>query len=207
MLTLITDCRRACPDARTDRAVVTQARRWLDEAIAAGVDRIQLREPWLDAARLAELAGGLQRAADGSPTRIVINDRADVARAVGVPAVHLRDDGWPVARVRALFDAPVLVGQSIHDAGAAARSQADYVHVGAVFGSGDKPAGGLDLLRAVAAVSRVPVHAVGGVTPANAATCRAAGAAGVAAITVFLPAGIVPGALGPREAVARLRYS
>ncbi len=77
---------------------------------------IQLRERDLDAASLRALAARLaDRARAG--TRVVVNDRADVARAAGAAGVHLRADGPPVALVRTLGPAEWMVGRSVHAAG------------------------------------------------------------------------------------------
>ncbi len=203
ILMLITDARRACPDARTDRALAVAMRAWVGDAIAAGVDLVQLREPWLSARGLRQVTAELVAAARGSSTRILVNDRLDVARAAGAHGVHLRDDGAAAARVRSWWPAPAVVGQSVHGAGVL--SAVDYAVFGAVFGSGPKPPVGLAALTTVARQSMVPVLAVGGVTPASVPACRSAGAAGVAAISIFLPPGAAPGALGPGEAVHALR--
>lgn len=208
ILTLITDCRRACPDARTEQAVVAGALRWLGAAIEAGVDVIQIREHAMAAASVRDITAGVVAQSRGTRTRVIVNDRADVAVAALADGVHLRDDGWPVSRVRRLpRGRSWIVGRSIHAVAPSSSDLAglDYVTFGAVFGSGTKPARGVDALRSVAAACAVPVVAVGGITPANAAACRDAGAAGVAAISLFLPPGCAPDALGPRDAVSRLR--
>ncbi len=204
-LTLVTDCRRACPDARTDRDLVTGVRRWLAEAIEAGIDNIQLRERALSAARLCDLARGVVADTRGTSTRVLINDRADVAVIAAADGVHLRDDGWPVARVRALATTGWVIGRSVHDVLMPGAEGADYLLVGAVFASGSKPVRGLELLGAVVAGSSVPVVAIGGITVANAPACLAAGASGLAAISLFLPAGRAAGALGPHQAIRELR--
>lgn len=204
---LITDCRRACPEARSDRAVMRASAAWLTDAIEAGVDIIQVREPWAPGGALAELVTTLVTAARGTATTIVVNDRVDVAMAAGAHGVHLRDDGWSAARVRHLIGADRCLGKSIHAAEQAASSDVDYLVFGAVFTSGAKPGRGIEALAAVCAAATAPVFAVGGIGPAQARACREAGACGVAAISVFLPAETSPEALGPREGVRRLRYS
>lgn len=204
-LTLVTDSRRACPEARTDRDLVTGVRRWLAEAIDAGIDSIQVRERSLPAAALCDLARGVVADTRGTATRVLINDRADVAAITGADGVHLRDDGWPVARVRALTRSGWVIGRSVHAVDLPAAEGADYLLVGAVFVSGSKPVRGLETLRAVAAASDVPVVAIGGITVDNAAACLAAGASGLAAISLFLPVGCADGALGPRRAIRELR--
>lgn len=214
-LTLVTDCRRACPDARTDRALVTEALGWLSHAIDAGVDAIQIREHNLAAATLRDLTHEVVAAVHGTATRVIVNDRADVALVAGAHGVHLRDDGWPADRVRQLaahgasrpaFAGRWIVGRSVHAGGPwPGATSLDYVIFGAVFGSAGKPARGVDALRAVVDSSPVPVLAIGGVTVETAPACLEAGASGVAAVGLFLPAGQAPGALGPRVAVTRLR--
>lgn len=204
-LTLVTDSRRACPEARTDRDLVTGVRRWLAEAIDAGIDTIQLRERTLSAETLCNLARGVVADTRGTSTRVLINDRADVAVIAGADGVHLRDDGWPVARVRALSRAAWVIGRSVHAVDMPGGEGADYLLVGAVFVSGSKPVRGLETLRAVAAASDVPVVAIGGITVDTAAACLAAGASGLAAISLFLPAGRADGALGPGRTIRELR--
>lgn len=204
-LTLVTECRRACPGARTDRALVAAATRWLSDAIDAGVDVIQIRERDMVASTLRDLTRAVVAAAHGMPIRVLVNDRADVALISGAHGVHLRDDGWPAARVRAL-DREWIIGRSVHHVTTSeVVDGVDFVVFGAVFGSAGKPARGVEALRAVVASSPVPVVAIGGVTPDTAPLAIAAGAAGVAAISLFLPPGCAPGAVGPAEAVSRLR--
>ncbi len=204
-LTLVTDCRRACPEARTDRALVLEVMRWLDEAVAAGIDVIQIREPAASARLLRDVTAAVVATTRGTSTRVIVSDRADVALVAGVDGVHLRDDGWPAERVRALSPSWVI-GRSVHAPGPwPGSASVEYVTFGAVFGSADKPPRGVEALRAVVASCGVPVVAIGGITVENAQACVAAGAAGVAAISLFLPPGRAPEALGPRAAVEALR--
>ncbi len=208
---LVTSRRRLAPDSRTVGAELTALQGFLDEAIAAGIDLIQIREPDVDAGVLFPVVERAAAAAAGQPTRIVVNDRADLALAAGAHGVHLPAAGMPAARVRELR-ADWLVGRSVHaardvllDAGV------DYFIFGTVFPSaskpGDAPVAGVQGLADAVAVSRRPVLAIGGITPERAEACVAAGAAGVAAIGVFLPPGRAPGALGPAAAAAALRES
>jgi thiamine-phosphate diphosphorylase len=204
-LTLVTDCRRACPEARTDRALVVQATRWLSEAISAGIDVIQIREHDMASATVRDLTREMVAAAHGTPTRVLVNNRADVALVSGAHGVHLRDDGWAATRVRALHPA-WIIGRSVHNVTTPeVVDGVDFVVFGAVFGSVGKPERGVEALRTVVTSSPVPVVAIGGVTPNTAPQALAAGAAGVAAISLFLPAGCAPGALGPAQAVSGLR--
>lgn len=202
-LTLVSDIRRACPDARTERQLLTGATAWLGDAITSGIDIIQLREPDLEAATLRDLTRAVVALCEGTSTRVLVNNRADVALVAGAHGVHLRDDGWPASRVRALHPA-WIIGRSVHEETRVPPSDAiDFVVFGAVFGSTGKPARGLEALRAMVAVCPVPVMAIGGITVENAAQAQAAGAAGVAAISLFLPE--AAGGVGPVQAVSRLR--
>ena len=206
---LVTSRRRVAPDARTTADELTSLIDWLEAAIAAGVDLIQIRELDLEAATLRDLTRAVVARAAGTSTRVLVNDRADVAVAAGAHGVHLRADGPPVADIRRLGGAAWLVGRSIHAAGEAAIEMApDYFLFGHVFRTISKPGvtpSGLTALTGAVRAARVPVLAIGGITPDRAAACARAGARGVAAIGVFLPPGRSAEALGPAAAVAALR--
>ena len=204
---LITDRRQLTPSATTPADEVASLLRWLEDAIDL-VDVIQIRELDLRAAALQTLVRSIAENTRGTRTRVVVNDRSDVALAGGADGVHLRADGPPIARVRAMRSEEWIIGRSIHGAGEAhTHRDADYLLFGTVFPSRSKPEGwtsqGVARLADVVGAASVPVLAVGGMTIAGAAACCRAGAAGVAAISLFLPEGSVPGALGlPRAAMA-----
>lgn len=168
-------------------------------ASAAGVELVQVRERDLDGRSLAALVRACLQAVNRRRTRVVVNDRLDVALACGADGVHLRGDSIPPAAARAIVPAGFLVGCSVRtadEARVAARS-ADYLVFGTVFVSRSKPghpASGLSDLRETVASSRVPVLAIGGVAVANAASIATTGAAGVAAIDLF--AGPAVGEIG-----------
>lgn len=160
------------------------------EAVAAGVDLVQIREPGLEAADLSTLVSAVMRIARGTATRIVVNDRLDVALACGADGVHLRADSIPASAARTLAPAPFLIGRSVHSRDEAAGvSDVDYLIAGTVFPTPSKPEGGARLgfegLRAIASATRVPVLAIGGVTLDRLDDVRSAGASGVAAIGLF----------------------
>jgi thiamine-phosphate diphosphorylase len=204
---LVTDRRQLSPDARTTADEIRALNHWIEEAMDL-VDVIQIRERDLEGARLMALASEVASKATGTRTAVVVNDRADVALAAGAGGVHLRADGPAVERVRAIGPRGWIVGRSIHSAGEAATSTADYVVFGTVFQSRSKPQGpaqGIEHLQAAARVSRSPLLAIGGIDPGRAADCCSAGAAGIAAIGMFLPEGRAPGSLGITRAVAALR--
>jgi thiamine-phosphate pyrophosphorylase len=194
-LCLVTDRRRLAGanvvESDACRRVIAQAR----DAVHAGVDLIQVRERDLATAALAALVTELVAMARGSTTRVVVNDRLDVALACGAHGVHLRSDSMSAADARRLSPGGFLVGQSVHTPGeATAAIGADYLIAGAVFATASKPETtrwlGLDGLRSIVAAVTVPVLAIGGVTIDRIDEIAAAGAAGVAAIGLFQPAGI-----------------
>ncbi len=205
---LVTDRHRLSPTARTVDEEIRALEAFLDQAVEAAADVIQIREPDLEARRLRALAARVGARARGR-SRVLVNDRVDVALAAGVDGVHLRADSAPTADARRLGPAGWIVGRSVHAPDeAGGELDATYVLFGAVFptrSKPDRPAAGLDRLRDAVAASHRPVLAIGGMTPERAAAARAVGAAGVAAIGVFLPPRLAPGALGPADAVRALR--
>ncbi len=166
---------------------------FIGEAARAGVDLIQIRERDLDDRALVTLARAAVAAARGTPARVIVNDRADVALAAGAAGVHLRGDSMPAGRVRAMTGPGFLVGRSVHDEGEAAAVDAegacDYLIFGTVFPSSSKPPGhqaiGLAALARVCAGVTAPVLAIGGISIERAADAARAGAAGVAGIQLF----------------------
>jgi thiamine-phosphate pyrophosphorylase len=203
--------RAGAQDADARRCLLAQAR----FAIESGVDLIQVRERDLEAAGLLALVSELLAIARGTTTRIVVNDRLDVALAAGADGVHLRADSMPVAAARRLAPAAFLVGCSVHSAAeAVAAAGADYLVAGTVFPSPSKPAVqrllGVDGLRAIVSAASAPVLAIGGITAARLDAVAAAGAAGVAAIGLFMRArdradAAGCGAIDLRATVADLR--
>jgi len=129
----------------------------------------------------------------GSRTRLLINDRSDIARAAGADGVHLTTQSLPVDVVRKTCGAEFLIGVSTHslaEVQAAHAAGADFVVFGPVFETESKraygQAQGLDKLREVTReLGAFPVLAIGGVTLENAGACFQAGARGVAAIGIL----------------------
>jgi thiamine-phosphate pyrophosphorylase len=170
---------------------VTQAR----FAVEAGVDLIQVRERDLEAGTLAECVSELLTVTRGTATRIVVNDRLDVALACGADGVHLRADSIPAAAARRLAPVGFLVGRSVHTTREAADAlDADYLVAGTLFPSRSKDLShrllGIDGLRAIVAAAAVPVLAIGGISLDHVDAVAAAGAAGVAAIGLFMQSAV-----------------
>jgi thiamine-phosphate diphosphorylase len=154
--------------------------------IRDGVDIIQVREKNLDSRALYELVCRIRDAAAGTSTKILVNDRLDVALAANIDGVHLPANGLPAGRVRPLVRVLGCSTHTIEEALQAERDGADFVIFGPVFETPGKSSPiGLDALGTVAAALRIPVLAIGGITQENAAEAVRAGAAGIAAIRMF----------------------
>jgi thiamine-phosphate diphosphorylase len=175
-------------------------------AIAAGVDVLQIRERDLSARALSSLVSDIVALAKGTSTRVIVNDRVDVALGCGAGGVHLRGDSVSPADVRSIAPSGFLIGRSVHTRAEAAAvpPAADYLIAGTVFESASKPAShprlGVDDLRAIVQAADLPVLAIGGVTLERLATVAGTGAAGAAAIGLFCGPGPGDPATGCRAA-------
>ncbi len=167
-------------------------------AVAGGVDWVQLRDRSAAAVELYDWACAVQAilaSRRGGPrAALSVNDRLDVALAVGADGVHLAGRSLPVAVARRLAGGRVLVGRSVHsveEARQAAADGAQYLTFGHVYPSSSKeglaPRGTAQLAAVVAAVD-VPVLAIGGITAANLAEVLDTGCAGIAVISAILSA-------------------
>ena len=146
---------------------------------------IQIREKDLDARPLYELVCQVRDAAAGTSTRILVNDRLDVALAANIDGVHLPTNGLPAARVRSFVRFMGCSTHSLDEVLQAERDGADFVIFGPVFESPGKVPVGLEALRNVALHAHIPVLAIGGITPEVIEEVIQAGAAGIAAIRMF----------------------
>lgn len=160
-------------------------------ALQGGVNVVQLREKALPPRELLELGRRLRRLTSDAEAALLINDRADLAVAVNADGVHLGGDSLPIPSVREVAG-DRLVGRSVHgvpEAVEAERLGADYLFLGTIFPSEthpEMPAAGPHLIRKVKARITVPIIAIGGVTPDNAAQTISHGAGGVAVIRAIL---------------------
>lgn len=164
----------------------------LEAAVRAGVELIQLREKDLPTRGLSELARAAVRAAVGSESRIVINDRLDIAMVVGTHGVHLGVQSMPPGVIRSHVGNDFLIGASCHSLEEALKAEAggaSYLLFGPIFDTPSKrrygPPLGLESLSRVAERTRIPVLALGGITVERVRSCLDAGAIGVAGIRLF----------------------
>jgi len=166
----------------------------LAAALLAGGSRLlQLRLKDVGTRELLAAATAIAPLARRHGARFLVNDRPDVARAAGADGVHLGQDDLPVAAARRVMGPGAIVGVSTHDldeARAADAAGADYLGVGPIYATGSKvgalPPRGPALVRAVRAVVRPPLVAIGGITAATAAEVLAAGADSVAMIAALV---------------------
>jgi thiamine-phosphate pyrophosphorylase len=163
----------------------------IGDAARSGLDLVQIRQPHLDARTLFDLVCQAVDAVRGSTTRVIVNDRLDVALAAGAHGVHLREESMAGARVRAVTPRGFLVGRSVHGADAARRAAldaTDYLICGTVFPTASKPgvaSAGIDVLTSVVGSTSLPVLAIGGVTLERLEAIAGSGASGIAAIGLF----------------------
>lgn len=142
------------------------------------------------ARRAVDLTAMFLAAARATEARVLVNDRADIARATGAHGVHLPADGLAAGDARRITGPQALLGRSAHSQAEVARAAdegCDYVFLGPVWATPSHPGRAPLGLGALEAAARrgIPVIAIGGVTPERAARCRAAGAWGAAALTAL----------------------
>jgi len=163
-------------------------------AVRGGATCVQLREKHLDTRQFVERARALKALLAPLGVPLLINDRLDIALAVGADGVHVGQSDMPPDDVRRLLP-HALIGLSVENAAqvrAAAHSPVDYLGVSPVFSTPSKadaaPALGLDGLRTLRALTRLPLIAIGGIDLDNAAQVMSAGADGLAVVRALCAA-------------------
>lgn len=162
------------------------------EALEGGVTLVQYRAKTASSAEMYSEALQLKALCDSFKVPLIINDRLDIAMAVGAAGVHLGQDDLPCAAARKLLGEDYIIGVSAHnpaEARAALQSGADYLGCGAVFGTATKADVeklGTEGLAAICREKGLPVVGIGGVTANNYREVRAAGADGAAIVSGIL---------------------
>lgn len=190
---MVTDRLRPAPGAESEAgAPLEDLIRRVAAAADAGAHLIQIRERDLDGGPLLRLVTACLEAIRHTRTRIIVNERFDVALAARAHGVHLRAASMAGARLRAHAPGGFLAGRSVHTVEEAIAAEAggglDYLQFGPVFPTRSKPGAagtGSDALAGIVAAVRLPVLAVGGITALTAGHAARAGAAGFAAIDLF----------------------
>ncbi len=185
-LYVITDT--ALPDGRSALEIARAA-------LEGGADAVQLREKSSPAFKLCRLASEIQPMARKFGALFVVNDRVDVALAIGADGVHVGQEDLPAREARRLLPRPVVLGVSAgtrEEARKAEREGADYVGVGPIFATATKPdageAIGLERLAEIARSVAIPVVAIGGIDADSIARVFAAGASGAAVVSAVVTA-------------------
>lgn len=161
-------------------------------AVAGGVSVVQLREKTAPTRDILARAEALRRVLDPRGIPLIVNDRLDVALAVGAAGVHLGQDDMPPDVARRLIGPEVLLGLSVSDAGEAERADpglVDYVGIGAAYDTGTKADAGAAIgpegVARLRARIGLPGVAIGGIHAANAAALRPTGIEGVAVVSAI----------------------
>lgn len=176
---LITSCKRDCALG----------------LVEAGVRLLQYRNKSAPSRKYLDTSRELAETLRPHGVSLIVNDRPDVAFLAGANGVHVGQDDLEVDQARRVLGGDKLVGVSTHNFvqfERAAKSSADYIAVGPVFGTSSKanpdPVVGLDFVRKVRALTEKPIVAIGGITLGRAAAVIEAGADSVAVISGILNA-------------------
>jgi thiamine-phosphate diphosphorylase len=161
-----------------------------EQLCAGGAKLLQLRVKELPTRDFLATAQAVREICRRYNCLLVINDRADIALAVGADGVHVGQEDLPLAAARKVLGSSKIIGVSTHDpqqAVEAERGGADYIGFGPLFGTNTKATGytarGLDQLREIRKLVALPIVAIGGVTIKRAPSALAAGADAVAMIS------------------------
>ena len=176
------------------------------QAVAGGVNLVQLREKDLPGRSLLKLAGEL-RAVIGHSALLLINERVDVATAARADGVQLGEEALPTKEARKILGPEALIGRSVHSEHGAQLAEAegaDFLLVGTMYATSSHPgheSAGPELIRRIAAGCSIPLMGIGGINEANLGPVLEAGAQGVAVISSIL------GAPDPEQAARGLRQA
>ncbi|MFC6615770.1 thiamine phosphate synthase [Halopenitus salinus] len=180
----------------------------VEAALAGGVDAVQLREKDRSARERYRLGERLRELTGSAAAALIVNDRIDLAAAVDADGVHLGQTDLPIQVAREQLGEGAIVGCStstVREAEIAEAAGADYLGVGAVYGTASKDVEaakdgiGTDRIREIAAAVEIPVVGIGGIDANNAGAVIEAGATGVAVISAITAAD------DPEAAARRLR--
>lgn len=164
----------------------------VEQALAGGVTLVQYRAKNTDGGVMYKKALALKALCDKYHVPLIINDRLDIAQAIGAAGVHLGQDDLPCAVARKILGDAYIIGVSAHnplEAVQAVRDGADYLGCGAVFGTATKhdvAKLGVANLRAICSAVQIPMVGIGGINLANYAEVLAAGADGAAIVSGIL---------------------
>ncbi len=164
-------------------------------AIRGGVDVVQLRGKELSAREQLAIGQQLRTVTRDAGVLLIVNDRVDLALALDADGVHVGQDDLPAAIARQILGPAKIIGVSaatVAEAAAARAASADYLGVGAIYGTATKAdagaATGPALISTIQAAVNLPIVGIGGIHAQNAAAVIAAGAVGVAVVSAIIAA-------------------
>lgn len=163
------------------------------QVVQGGADVVQLRDKYATGRHFYEAAVQVRDVTRGSDTLFIVNDRLDIALAVGADGVHLGQQDMPLLAARRVAPNDLLIGISVSTVQEALRAEhegADYIAFGPVFPTASKsdagPGLGLKTLRDIGQAITIPLVAIGGIGPANVSDVISNGADGVAVISAVV---------------------
>lgn len=159
-------------------------------AIKGGAETIQLRQKAGSTRQMIDTARQMKELCQEARVTFIVNDRIDIAIASGADGVHLGQDDFPIPLARRLLGENSIIGGSaatLEEAEKCLRDGADYIGFGPVYPTTSKddagPVSGIEILREVVESVSLPIIAIGGISPENAARVLEAGAHGIAVIS------------------------
>ena len=165
----------------------------VEKAAAAGVEIIQYRNKSANTRLMCDEARIIKDICADGRSRLIINDRIDIALAVGADGVHIGQEDMPYGTARRLMGKGAIIGVTVHNTAEALEAEmmgADYLGVSPVFATATKSdageACGLETLRAIRMACRIPLVAIGGIDLANVDAVINAGAEMVCAISAVV---------------------
>ncbi len=177
----------------TDRKLTADLKWTIEEALKSGVRAVQIREKDLSAKDLINLSRQLQGITKGYRAKLFINDRADIALALGLDGVHLGSQGLPPDIVERISAGRLLIGASTHSLDEALEAEsrgADFITFGPVYETPSKlkygKPPGIKALKEVVKRIRIPVFAIGGINIKNVREVMDAGVHGIALISAIM---------------------
>jgi len=164
----------------------------VEQAIAGGCTLVQLREKEISSLDFYVLASEMKKITDRYGIPLIINDRIDIAMAVGATGVHIGQKDIPADIARKLISKDMLLGVSVSSVGEAidaVRAGADYLGVGAMFPTGTKPDAGFVSMQELGKIRRtvdIPIVVIGGISKENAMLFQPVGIDGLAVISAVI---------------------
>ena len=164
----------------------------VEQAVQSGATMVQLREKMRNSREFYETALRIKKITSSHGVPLIINDRLDIALAVDAEGLHVGQEDLPVAVARKILGPDKILGATaatVRDAMAAERDGADYLGSGAVFPTSTKASKAvlpMDILMQIKKALKIPVVAIGGITPGNMVPVLQAGVDGVAVVSAIM---------------------